>query len=127
MPFLDIAPILDGFPSEPVTWLVYPTATIDPLFGEKADGTATDVPDVVVLHPATRRQIASPHDGADHAVEPLAVYTTSAVYAGGEQSAPTEMVRDSDGRRYEVVNVGDYQAQGGVTLVLLSLVADPPP
>lgn len=120
---LDMAPMIGAFAPEAVTWRVYPTATIN-VFGEKIDGSPTEVADVVELHPATQRQLAVMSEGADHAVEPLAVYTTSAVYAGGESSAPTEMVRAADGRRYDVVHVGDYQAQGGVTLVLVALIAE---
>lgn len=118
-------PILDGFDREPVTWHVFPASTIDTALGEVARGTADDVLDDVVLHPATRRQLAVLHDGAQHATEPLAVYTTAEVYAGGETSHATEMTRARDGRRYEVINVGDYQGQAGVSLVLLSLIEDP--
>lgn len=119
-----MSPMIGAFAPEAVTWQVYPTATIN-AFGEKVDGDPSEVADVVELHPATRRQLTQLADGTDHAAEPLAVYTTSTVYAGGEAAHPTHMVRARDGRRYLVINVGDYQAQGGVTLVLVSLVGDP--
>jgi hypothetical protein len=124
VPTFDMAPMIGAFAPESVTWQTYAASTINAL-GEKVDGAVTETADVVELHPASRRQLAKLHDGAAHAVEPLAVYTTSPVYAGGETAHPTHMIRDADGRRYEVVDVGDYQAQGGVTLVLLSLVGDP--
>lgn len=120
---LNMAPMIGAFAPEAVTWQTYAASTINAL-GEKVDGSITETADVVELHPASRRQLAQLADGAAHAVEPLAVYTVSTVYAGGETAHPTHMIRDADGRRYEVLNVGDYQAQGGVTLVLLSLVSE---
>lgn len=120
---IDVTPLLGGIlPRKSLTIRTFAATTIN-AFREAVPGSPTDTVELLVTHPATSRRMLDRLAEVDRDRETIAVYppaTSALVRAGG--SAPPHVI---DGARtYEVTHIGDYASQGGVYLVLASLLDD---
>jgi hypothetical protein len=118
---IDVAGLLDGvIPRKSVTVRSFDATTIDSVFGTTVPGASADTVETLPMHPADRRMIDR-MIGADHRRETIALYAppTSALVRASSSADPQVQV---DGRWYERVSIADYGEQGGILIVLASLL-----
>lgn len=124
---IDVAGLLDGtaIPRKTVTVRSFAASTIDAVFGTAVDGGTTDTVETLPGHPADRRMIER-LIGADHQRETYALYAppTSALVRAAGSRPPRAVV---DGRTYERTTIADYAEQGGILIVLVSLLDEVAP
>ncbi len=117
---IDVSGLLTIIPQKALTIRSFAATTIN-AFREAVEGASTDVVETLPCHPATSRRMLERLRAVDRHRETLAVYcppTSALVQASG--SAPPLVI---DGTRtYQVTHIGDYGSQGGIMLVLASLV-----
>ena len=123
---IDVTSLLGGvIPQKALTIRSFATTTIN-AFREAVPGASTDVVETLPCHPATSRRMLERLREVDRDRETIAVYcppTSTLVRASG--SAPPIVVDGS--RSYEVTHIGDYGSQGGIMLVLASLIDEAAP
>lgn len=115
---IDVSGLLEdiGTESSAITIERYSAPTINAL-GEPDHGTPTSISEpAVVSHQATRRQIE--RAGLDFGPDYRVFYTRTELQCADGATAPDVIVYD--GARWQVVNVADYSALGGLYLALAS-------
>lgn len=82
--------------------------------GDVTHGAPTEIEAVAVVHQATREQLE--RAGLDVSTDARAFYTAAEIRTVSGDRAP-DVVRWA-GLRWEIVNIGDYSALGGLFLAL---------
>lgn len=123
---IDVSGLLGGvIPRKTLTIRSFATTTFN-AFREAVEGAATDTVETLPCHPATSRRMREKLREVDRDRETIAVYAppTSALVRASGSASPIVI----DGTRsYEVTHVGDYAEQGGIVLVLASLIDEAAP
>lgn len=100
----------------PITILRYGAPVINVL-GDVTHGAPTPIEAAAVVHQATRRQLE--RAGLDMHTDARAFYSRTELRTATADRAPD--VVQWDGRSWEIVNIADYAALGGLYLALGSL------
>lgn len=119
---MDVSQLLSDLPSAAISWEIYPNASAPDAFGEVDHGTPSVVADTVVTHPKATRRALERLSESDKRRELRSFYTARTdVTSGGGLSAPS--VAQLAGERYEVLDVGVYDAVGaGLRLITAALL-----
>ncbi len=82
--------------------------------GDVTHSTPTEISAVAVAHQASREQLE--RAGLDVSTDARAFYSRTELRTGSATRAPDVVLWD--GSRWEIMNVGDYSALGGLYLAL---------
>lgn len=117
---LDVAPLVDEFNVGPLAITRRNAPGIN-RYGEREDATADMSPTSltpVAVYPPTGKQLEQVPD-ADRHRETIALATKVRLYVAADGKVADVIAYQ--GRTYRVVNVGDYEQQGGVFTALAVL------
>jgi hypothetical protein len=105
-----------------VSVTTYGATTLD-AFRRAVPGAGTTVSETIPVHTATSRRLLDKLPEIDRRRETIALYAApGSALADVDGSAPPTVVYR--GRTYQRTHIGDYAEQGGILLVLASLVDD---